>query len=223
MKPIPEKGMTLVEVLVALGLISILALAITQITKIQVDNYVEYQSRLKVDLLGSQLLDGLFHRDTCGNMLKNIIGQSSYLYPEGSTHNIDIYDMTGTKVIIKPNIKVDGAYEVTSSKIIFDYFQPTVPPPPPNPSYIIAELKITADRLNQKSGTSEVKLSTKVLFKNISGYYSECLSYQDDDAACRSMGGVWDVTATPNCKLEGKSICSAIGGTWDSSANSCVY
>lgn len=216
-----KSGFSFIEALLSMAVLSTVIFALIHINTLMSNESSDYSSKKLVGSLGGRIASGLQNTEVCGLMFKDIINQPISTYNAGTEHSITIYDETGLTILSQAGALVAPNYRILSSQIKFGSFEPFPPPLAPNPLFVTAEVTIIADRLVNPSEVSKVTIINKLLFQIVGAVYKKCSYFNDDESACQSIGGVWNISSTPMCKLRGDLICSTIGGTWN--GTTCTY
>jgi hypothetical protein len=216
--PGSSAGLSLIEIVLAMGILSVIALGTATMTSqgMKGANNV----RLLADFSGlrSMAATALGDMKNCPNALRN--GGAVISYPGGNVNLTRITSNNGNNEVMAINKDYNG-YRITSMQVqLLNQFAPNpVAAKLPDPANVyqnyqkyITQLSITATKQLPPAGMERNSLGSSTMTATIplvlitgpngsSSIYRCMVQDPDYEALCDSMGGKFDPTQTPSCLI----------------------
>ena len=197
-----QEGFSLVQVLIAFGLTTVLALQMLRMNSMQIKTSRNTELNLDISLMMNQVALYLANTESCKNTFREVYLGAPYEYPTGS----GIRNRTNSLVYSVGEKYSRDRLEITSIKVV-----PTVEDPidPPADKFGVVDVKLQLKKLkggdNSLTTESITKTVTVQILSDDDGLVERCYSLSDESSlSLRSQ----------TCELD-------LGGTWNQERGRC--
>lgn len=207
-----NNGFSITETLVVVGIGTILLYSIMTLVNWQQKTEKTNSAKLEFAASVAELAKSLSNQSSCSMILADVIGKSTYYFPPGTTKTLSLYsNSAGGAKFAEVGKQFSGPLFYTQVSL--------------QTSNSIGTSGMVPAQLNlevaDSSGANVQNQTINILLNTDSGSYSGCYADENDESACISMGGVWNVSSVPKCMLSGKVLCESMNRIWDATTSTC--